>query len=158
MTFAAALGRGDFESGSDSKSGLFVANVCTHILGQCPLTFAAAFVLDDFESGSDSKSGCFVADVCAHIDVHRVGQRLDSLCLFLSFAGRCVAVIGVPPRGLCICRRRQQRGTGFSKRQYGARKMHFGFRRTAARGYWRIGATEKISEKGLHFGCYLCLL
>ena len=28
---AAAFVRGDFESGSDSKSGLFVAEVCAHI-------------------------------------------------------------------------------------------------------------------------------
>ena len=80
---AAAFVRGDFESGSDSKSGLFVAEVCTHILGQCPLTFAAAFVRGDFESGSDSKSGLFVVEVCAHIDVHRVGQRLDVLSFFV---------------------------------------------------------------------------
>ena len=79
---AAAFVRGDFESGSDSKSGLFVAEVCAHILGRCPLTFAAALVRGDFESGSDSKSELFVAEVCAHIDVHRVGQRLDVLSFF----------------------------------------------------------------------------
>ena len=71
QTFAAALGRDDFESGSDSKSDLIRngslfptsrslrrrgGGLRALSGGRCPQTIAAAFGRDDFESGSDSKS------------------------------------------------------------------------------------------------------
>ena len=64
LTLAAAFGRGDFESGSDSKSFLLRSRTffpSSRALrrrggGRCPLTLAAALGRGDFESGSDSKS------------------------------------------------------------------------------------------------------
>ncbi len=71
QTIAAALARDDFESGSDSKSGLIRSRrlfPTSRSLrrrggglralsgGRCPQTIAAALDRDDFESGSDSKT------------------------------------------------------------------------------------------------------
>ena len=78
---AAALGRGDFESGSDSKSGLvrggWIVPNLTQIEsdsdsirfgGRCPLTFAAALDRDDFESGSGGRCPLTLAAALGHID------------------------------------------------------------------------------------------
>ncbi|MCI5661577.1 MAG: hypothetical protein MR371_04955, partial [Clostridia bacterium] len=97
---AAALGRGDFESGSDSKSFLLRSETffpSSRALrrrggGRCPLTLAATLGRGDFESGSDSKSFLFRSQTFfpSSRELNREAPQFAYFPIFLYKANRVV--------------------------------------------------------------------